>query len=185
MNNYRFYITITLLALGSWGISAFLQQTEVENFVATQGGEEYFSISYEKIEMGREGQPENILTADSMAHFTGSGITHLENPYMVMHGKNVHPWKITSESAELSADGEKLFLKGKVNIQRKGSKKSRPIVVNTSDLDVMLPKHFAQTSQWAEVISQANRTQGVGMKVTFKEPVYLQFLNKVKGRYNH
>ena len=42
---------------------------------------------------------------------------------------------------------------------------------------------YAETNQWAELISPPNKTTGTGMKMTYIEPIHLQLLANVKGNY--
>ncbi len=184
MSSVRLYLGALLVALISWGVATLVKQTDVEEMVAIKGGAEYFSRGYKKIEMGENGLPESILTASKMTHFSQDGRTHLEQPFMLLNNQDGSPWNIQSETGVVSAEGDALFLQGKVEIKRNASRSTKALLVNTSDLHVTLSEDYAETREWAEIISRGNRTQGVGMQVTFKQPVHLKFLRKVKGRYS-
>ena len=43
---------------------------------------------------------------------------------------------------------------------------------------------YAETQEWAELISSSNKTTGNGMKMTYIEPVHVQLLANVKGSYD-
>ncbi|NOS74084.1 MAG: LPS export ABC transporter periplasmic protein LptC, partial [Methyloglobulus sp.] len=83
----------------------------------------------------------------------------------------------------LTSDGKKLLLNGKVTINRAKGEGVRQLIINTSNLIVSPETSYAETKAWAELISPPNITAGTGMKVTFKEPIHLELLSKVKGKY--
>lgn len=180
---YRFYILIGVSALLSAWLADFTEKEEETITVATQGGADYFSSGYSKTEMNEAGIPKSDLIADSMTHYSPDDTVHLEKPVMTLYNKTVSPWIIRSETGILSADGDRLQLNGKVHINREASKGVSPLTVNTSNLRVRLPDNYAETDEWAEIISPPNRTTGVGMKTTFVEPIHLRLLARVKGRY--
>jgi lipopolysaccharide export system protein LptC len=102
---------------------------------------------------------------------------------MYFYNENKPPWIIESETGVLSKDGVKLQLNGKVKIIREIGESVRPLTVNTSNLMVNPKTSYAETKAWAELISPPHVTTGTGMKVTFKEPIHLELLSKVKGKY--
>ncbi len=184
LQQYRFYILLALIVLLSLWLTSISERDDT--FVDTvhmQNGIDYFSNGYSKTEMDITGIPKSDLVADSMIHYSGDGTTHLEKPVMTLYNGDLSPWVIQSESGILQENGEDLLLNGKVYINREAGKTSKPLTVNTSALRVRLPDNYAETDEWAEIISVSNRTTGIGMKVTFVEPIHLRLLSKVKGRY--
>jgi lipopolysaccharide export system protein LptC len=83
----------------------------------------------------------------------------------------------------LSGDGKDLLLNGNVSINREKAKGVTQLTINTSVLKVNPETSYAETSEWAELISTPNKTTGTGMKLTFSEPIHLQLLANVKGKY--
>lgn len=182
LTDLRFYLVIGALALLSWGVVLLFDRQEIEEARFVEGGAEYFSLGYQKTEMDQTGQPKNFLIATKMYHLDADGTTHLEHPVMTLYN-NVKPWVIQSDTGVLFANGDDLFLAGAVKITRDAAPRVKPLVINTTDLKVSLPNNYAETAQWAELISAPSRTEGVGMQVTFIEPVHLKLLANVKGRY--
>ncbi|WP_305909078.1 LPS export ABC transporter periplasmic protein LptC [Methylomarinum sp. Ch1-1] len=183
LQRYRLYIFLLILALVSWWWVDLSEKDDVGVTVAMKNSPDYFSNGYRKTEMSDAGIPHSDLLADGMIHYSGDGATHLQNPVMTLYNNSVSPWVIRSESGILSRNGEDLLLNGKVHINRESGEGVKPLTINTSELRVKLPDNYAETDEWAEIISPPNRTTGVGMEVTFVEPIHLKLLAKVKGRY--
>lgn len=181
--SYRTFLILGVLVLLSWWLVKLSEQGDATEYIRASNVIDYYSHGYHKIEMSAEGIPKNELIADSMLHYSGDGATHLQNPVMYLFNQDVPPWVIQSESGILSRNGENLQLNGKVHIDRAAGRNVAVLTINTSALRVRLPDHYAETDEWAEILSPPNRTEGVGMQATFVEPVHLKFLAKVKGRY--
>jgi lipopolysaccharide export system protein LptC len=180
---YRTYLFAFGMAVASWGLVSVTSQEADTLAVTAKNSIDFFSNGYRKKEMNLQGEISSELVAVTMSHDSDDLNTHLVDPFMTLHNKTPSPWLIKSEKGVLAANGEDLFLGGKVHIQREAAIGVKPLIVNTSDLNVNLPTSFAHTSEWAEIIGPPNRTTGVGMKVTFIEPIHLRLLAKVKGRY--
>jgi lipopolysaccharide export system protein LptC len=105
------------------------------------------------------------------------------NPIMFFHNEKTPPWVIKSAIGILSGDGKDLLLNGKVAIDREKAKGVTPLTINTSVLKVNPETSYAETNEWAELISPPNKTTGIGMKMTFVQPIHLQLLANVKGTY--
>ncbi len=183
-SQYKIYFVLAFLMLSSWFLADLFEPKAVIKAKVTDHSPDYFSNGYYKKEMDVAGLLKNELLADKMIHYSDDGTIHLDNPVMTLYNPDdIPPWVIKSERAIVEADKDNMQLMGKVSVSRAGTKSMRPFLLNTSELKVKLSTSYAQTNKWAEVIDAQNRTQGVGMKMTFKEPVKIKFLSKVKGRY--
>jgi lipopolysaccharide export system protein LptC len=74
-------------------------------------------------------------------------------------------------------------LNGKAIINRDKAEGSKELTINTSNLRVKIETSYAETDEWAELLSPPNITTGIGMKMTFVAPVHLELLANVKGKY--
>jgi len=180
---YRVYFVLFFLVLSSWFLADLFQPKEAIKLEVRDHSPDYFSTGYFKKEMDHNGLLKSELKADEMIHYADDQTTHLENPIMTLYSADLPPWIIKSEQAILEADGDNLQLLGKVFISRAGNANLRAIKLNTSEMMVKLSTSYAVTSRWAEIIDDQNRTQGHGLQMTFKEPININFLSKVKGRY--
>jgi len=183
LRHLRFHLYLGVLALLSWGLVELTVTDEIGLMAVPPHSPDHFSTGYRKWEMGDNGLLKNELTADRMTHYSDDGTTHLDKPLMFFHNETTPPWVINAETGILSADGKNLQLNGKVKVERAEGKGARQLIINTSNVRVKPETHYAETDAWAELISPPNRTTGVGMKLVFEQPVHLQLLSKVQGKY--
>lgn len=180
---FRLYLGIGVAALLSWWLVQSNEERDVETKIA-ENSPDFFSSGYYKKQMNIEGLAANELWADKMQHYVADGSTHLEKPVMTLYNATRQsPWEIKADKGIMAADGDNLQLNGKAYINREPSPGVSALTVNTSDLRVKLSSNYAETQAWAEIISPPNKTEGIGMEVTFASPIHLKLLSKVKGRY--
>ncbi|HSN23326.1 MAG TPA: LPS export ABC transporter periplasmic protein LptC [Methylomicrobium sp.] len=172
-----------MLALLSWGLVKLTVTEEAVLAVIPPHSPDLFSTGYTKWEMAENGSLKSKLIADRMTHYSDDGTTHLDKPLMFFHNETTPPWVVKAEAGILSADGKDLKLNGKVLVERAQAPGVKPLIINTSNLKVKPETHYAETDEWAELISVPNRTTGIGMKLVFEQPIHLQLLSKVKGKY--
>jgi lipopolysaccharide export system protein LptC len=180
---YRVYFLLFFLAISSWFLADLFEPKEVSKAKVADHTPDYFSIGYYKKEMDEGGLLKSELIADKMIRYGDDETTHLDKPVMTLYNPDVPPWVMKSEAAIMEADGDHLQLLGKVFISRAGTENLRAFKLNTSELKVKLSTSYAETALWAEIIDDQNTTEGIGLEITFKDPVRFKFLSKVKGRY--
>ena len=177
------YVFFAILALFSWWLLQYTGLIEIKKKGPAQKSPDYFSTGYSKWEMDEQGKPKSKLVADEMNHTVTYWATSAKNPTMTFYNENVPPWVIQAATGTLSSDGLKLMLNGKVTVNRAKAEGVRPLTVNTSNLLVNPKTSYAETKAWAQLISPPHVTAGTGMKVRFAEPIHLELLSKVKGKY--
>ncbi len=177
------YVFLGLVALLSWWLVEYTGLIDTVKPKKDAKSPDFFSKGYQKWEMDVTGKLKNRLAADEMFHYAGYWATHTKKPVMAFINEKKPPWIIESATGILSNDGKKLLLNGKVTINRPKAEGFRQIIVNTSNLKVSPEISYAETVDWAELISPPNITTGTGMKATFKDPIHLELLSKVKGKY--
>jgi lipopolysaccharide export system protein LptC len=184
-NEKFIYFLLTLLAILSWWLAEYAGILNTEKTVAKKRHPDYFSKTYTKWEMDENGRPKSKLVATEMTHYPGYWATYTTKPVMAFLSEEKPPWIIEAAKGVLSNDGKVLLLNGKVTIKRPEAKGFRPIIINTSNLKVSPETSFAETKAKAELISALNITTGIGMKAIFKEPIHLELLSEVKGKYEN
>jgi len=181
------YLYLAIVAAASWILVNLTGLDEVSRGLLPQHSPDYFSKGYAKWDMNETGALKNQLLADKMIHYSDDRETHLDKPVFLSfsgrHAENRPPWIIGAQSGLLSADGKNLRLNGKVTIDRAGAKGVRPLQIKSSNLKVKPETGYAETDEWAELISSSNRTTGTGMKLVFMQPVRVELLSHVKGKY--
>ncbi len=182
-HEYKQYLYLAGIAAASWVLVKFTGPEEAERISAPAHSADYFSKGYSKWEMDERGKLNSKLLADRMVHYSDDGTTHLDNPVMFFYNEQTPPWIIKSETGIRSADGKNILLNGKVSVDRAGAKGIRQLKINTTNVRVQPETSYAETDAWAELISPPNVTTGTGMKLTFREPIHLELLANVRGKY--
>lgn len=177
------YFFLTGLALLSWWLLQYTGLIETRKPKPAKQSPDYFSSGYTKWEMDENGKPGNKLVAEEMTHIPVYWATRTKKPLMYFYNENRPAWVIQSDTGVLSKDGARLNLNGKVKITRDKAEGVKPLTVNTSNLMVNPKTSYAETKAWAELISAPHITTGTGLRATFKSPVHLELLSKVKGKY--
>ena len=183
LNGHYNYLYLLIIAVMSWWLVKLTGSDELGRLAVPAHSPDYFSMGYTKWEMSELGRPKSKLIADDMVHYSDDNITHLANPVMFFYNEETPPWIIKSETGVLSADGKDLLLTGKVYVDRAAAEGVRELKIYTFNLKVKPEISYAETDAWAELISLPSWTTGVGMKITFAEPIHLELLSNVKGNY--
>jgi lipopolysaccharide export system protein LptC len=183
LNGKYSYLYMAVIAVISGWLVQLTGINHMDRLSVPAHSPDYFSKGYIKWEMNERGALKNKLLAENMIHFIDDGTTHLTNPLVFFHNEKTPPWVVKSEIGILSADGKDLWLKGKVIISRAKSERTRALNINTFNLKVKPETSYAETAEWAELISPPNRTTGTGMKLVFVQPIRLELLANVKGKY--
>jgi lipopolysaccharide export system protein LptC len=183
LNGNYSYPTLIMVAAMSWWLLKLTSQDEFGRIVAPAHSPDYFSKGYTKLEMSELGRPKTKLLADEMIHYSDDSTTQMLKPLMTFYNDTVPPWIIKAETGLMSADGKDLLLGGKVYVDRAAAEGVRELKIYTSTLKVKPEISYAETDAWAELISLPNWTTGIGMKLTFAEPIHLELLSHVKGNY--
>lgn len=183
LREYKAYFWLLLLALLTAWLAKVTNYAIYKSTESVEHSADYFSNDYSKMEMDTAGQPKSHLRAAKMQHFSDTNVTELTQPLMTFFNSDEPPWEVRSEIALISADGKDVLMQGKALVERAAAPGVRMLKVNSSNLKVKPEESYAETTEWAELISPPNTTTGIGMKVTFRKPVHLQLLANVKGRY--
>jgi lipopolysaccharide export system protein LptC len=179
----KLYLYLIVVALFSWWLVKLTGVDEIYHRQVPAHSPDYFSKGYTKWEMNELGSLKSKLLSDEMIHYSDDGTTHMVNPVIFFYNEKTPPWIIKSETGILSGDGKDLLLNGKVTIDRAKAEGVRQLTINTSALKVKPETSYAETSEWAELISPPNKTTGTGMKLTYAHPIHLELLANVKGKY--
>ncbi len=180
---YQFFGLISVLAIVSWWMSQISVSDSVKASVVAPQSPDYFSTGYEKIEMDTEGKLKSKVTSEKLTHYSDTDIAELKNPVMTIYKPDAPVWVIRAKFGTVPAGGKVVFLSGKVLIDREKSPGFKEIKIITSNLLIKPEQDYAETKQWADLIMPPDRTSGKGMKVRFSNPIHLELLADVRGRY--
>jgi len=177
------YLYLLLFALASWMLVNLSGDDTLNSRLIPPHSPDLFSKGYIKSEMGLSGYLNTQLFADKIIHYSDDHTTYLEKPTIVFYLENQSPWRIQSESGSVSADRKNILLLGKAIVERTQYHNTKPLRINTSNLKVKPETHYAETDERADLVSLPNKTTGTGMKLVFKQPIHIELLAHVQGKY--
>jgi lipopolysaccharide export system protein LptC len=183
IRNLGLYSVLLFITLSSWWLLEQQQSEEVVPIKLEGHSADYFSEGYKKVEMDGMGNPVSILEAKTLTHFKDDQTTELAQCKITFFNSDGSSWIIQADAGVLWANGNDLFLNGVVHINRAPVEGVRPVQINTSDLRVKLDQSYAETDNWAEIITPPDRTEGTGLQMIYSKPIQLELMHTVKGRY--
>jgi lipopolysaccharide export system protein LptC len=183
LKEYKFYLIAGGIAFFSWWLARITGLDDLYRTALPPHSPDYYSKGYTKWQMDATGKLSSKLTAEKMVHYSDDMTTHAVKPLMYFFNQTTPPWVVQSETSILSADGKDLFLNGKVHVHRDHAEGASELTINTFNLKVKPETSYAETTEWAELLNPPNVTTGTGMKMVFVEPIYVELLSNVKGRY--
>ena len=184
-SSYKGYLYAGVLAVATVLLVNLTEEIDqIVHVEKKQHSPDYFSLEYVKWEMDEAGRLKSKLIAKTMTHYADDNTTHLELPEMVLIKEATPPWIIRSETGVLSADGQDLLLNGKAVTTRAAGQNVRALTINSSNMRVKPNLNYAETDEWVELLSPPNRTEGVGMKLNYSEPIRIELFSKVRGKYD-
>ncbi|MDD2724072.1 MAG: LPS export ABC transporter periplasmic protein LptC [Methylovulum sp.] len=177
------YLYLFFVALASWILVNLSGGDNLGNRLIPPHSPDLFSKGYTKWEMDTSGLVNTQLFADKIVHYSDDHTTQMEKPSIVFYLEKQPPWRIQAESGSVSADRKNILLHGKVIVDRDQYNNTKALKINTSNLKVKPETHFAETDEQAELLSLPNKTTGTGMKLVFKQPIRIELLAHVQGKY--
>lgn len=178
-------LPLSLLLLFAAGSFWMLKSTEQEFATPRRQAHEpdYFLNALRTTEMDATGAPLRRLEAAEMKHYPDDDSTEIDQPVLTLFQGREPPWRIRSEDAWLSGDGELLLLQGRVQIDREASENQRPITIITRNLRVQAEANYAETDHELQIRSLGSWVESTGMRAWFGKPMRLKLLSNVRGRY--
>ncbi len=184
VQQYKGVILLLVVFLGSlWAVNNPPEQDISEKSQLAEHVADHFVVAYNKVEMDESGFPASKLIAEFAAHYIDNDETELTSPVLTLFKSESPPWVMRSRTGVIKAGGDKIFLAGKVYINRTGSESVREVNIKTSELHIEPKRNYAQTEAWAELVSGLDTISGVGMKLYYQDPLSIELLANVKGQH--
>ncbi len=178
------YLGLAILVLLSWLVADRMAPRSIRVQPAAGHQPDSFSKKFTKITMTEEGKPKNILFAEFMVHFQDDDTTELERPVFTYFNKESPPWVVHAETGFITAEGKTIRLGNNVRITRDPAPGIEPVTINTANLVIQPEIDFAQTDEYAELISNRNHISGIGLSLTFGDYKQINLHSNVKGIYD-
>ncbi|RLA26219.1 MAG: LPS export ABC transporter periplasmic protein LptC [Gammaproteobacteria bacterium] len=179
------FLLLLIFVISMWAVNYFPEQKTATKPVASERSATYFAVGYSKTQMDQNGLTNSKLTADYAESFSGNIGTRLKKPVMTVYKEETPPWVIRSETGHISPGGNQISMNGQVFIDRAAAENAREVKIKTSNLRVQPNRNYAETDDWAEMVSGLDRISGVGMKLFYQDPLYIKLLANIKGRHEY
>ena len=128
--------------------------------------------------MREDGTPRNTLHAIYMAHYPDNDTSELLKPTMQLFRIGNRPYVVSSDKGWITSDNEVILLKGSVQMTESDESGKLTLQVNTESARVLPNQNYAETDDYATIISNRTTITGTGMRAYFNDG-RLEVLNNV------
>lgn len=143
---------------------------------------DFFSKGYTQIQMTEKGGLKQRLDALSVEHDAQLDVLLFSKPIVTVYKNITAPWIMRSDQGRASKGGKDIFLEGNVYIDRAKSEHKRAVSIVTRNLSIKTDIYYAETNEWAELVTKLDTMSGVGLRLFYQDPLYIELLTKVRGR---
>ena len=130
------------------------------------------------------GVPRYRLTARKLSHYSGNKLTVLDTPTLTHFHEKQGEMQISSNSASVTPDGEKVMFTGEVNIQRPATGGKEGMSMQTSYLEIQTEKNEAFTSQPVVIHQPGLQITASGLHL-YADTRVLKLKGRVKAQYQN
>lgn len=155
-------------AASSWLLNQLVQE-ESEIEAGVHHDPDYYMEDFTTHSMRNNGTLKNKVQAVYMAHYPDNDTTELYSPEMEIFRVDNVPLFIKAEKGWVTAENEIILLEGKVRMWEIDENGIIDMRVETSDVKVLLMEEYAETDQYATIISKGSTITGTGMRAHFKD----------------
>lgn len=153
-------IAVAVAALGYWNLAPSPRQNLQ---ISTDSAVDFYVLGAHTVQFQEDGTLHYSLSAEKLEHIRSTDISLLDTPKLDIYRGSKQPWKITSQRAEVSPDGNEIELIADVRIARTDEKGRRTVVTSTR-MTVIPDREYAQTNQAVRIEAANGVTTAHGMK---------------------
>lgn len=143
---------------------------------------DYYVDQLKTTRMSPAGIPEYTLYATRMTHYPDDDVTHLDKPRLISFRSAVTTTTVTSETANMSGNGENVYLHDNVQLVRAAYANRSELTMQTSYLHVIPDTNIARTDKPVTIFDANIHVTAIGLEFNSETHV-LKLLANVKGRY--
>lgn len=130
-----------------------------------------------------EGPPRHTITGQRMTRYTDDRSSEIDAPTLFYRDPAGPPWYVVSDRGQLSGDGDRLDLEGRVVATRSPDSPDL-LVMRTPWLTVLTDAGRAETEAEVDVVATGSRVHSTGMTALF-ETGLVELHHDVRGRHDH
>ncbi len=132
---------------------------------------------------GKDGSVSYRLQADAMRHVPQGDRFDLQRPVFRTLQGDRGQWQVRSNQASVTANGDTVWLRDQVEIQRLAGPNGRQLDITTSELQLRPKEQTATTDQAVVIRSNTSRVESLGMDADFGTN-RLNLRARVRGRFD-
>lgn len=153
---------IILLLLTLW-LDSGLQRPNLQQNNDTQQEVDYIIENLDGIQANHEFERNRFFSADKLIHYPAEDITQLEHVRFISIEPDKPLLRVTSNQAELTQDGNDIFLTGDVSIIRGEDLDKDKVTMLTDFLHIIPDTDIAQTDRPVTVLRMNSTLNSTGM----------------------
>jgi lipopolysaccharide export system protein LptC len=180
------WVSLALLGLaasGSWLFYYYVGLAGKEMQAEAPASPDYFLEHFVAVRTGKEGLPQYHLEARRLVHYPAPLDSLLSDARLrVSPEDDSEPWYVRAEQGRLSADGERWYFPGRVELERAASAHHPPWKLETRDVRVFPGRSLVETDAPVRVHSRGGIIESVGLRALLKES-RVDLLSRVRGSY--
>lgn len=159
---------VVVAVLSAWLLNR-LTESESKQEIRTATAPDYYLENFKTTVMREDGTPRNTLNALYMAHYPDTDTSELLKPSMQLYRHKNQPYFISADKGWLTSDNKVILLKGAVEMIEY-DKSGKPVLqVNTKSARVLPNQNYAETDDFAKIVSHRATITGKGMKAFFND----------------
>lgn len=171
-------VLICLTLVSAWLLNQ-LDRQESEFESSLHHDPDYYMEDFVSHSMNADGTLKHKVRAVYMAHYPGNDTTELYSPEMEIFRQDNVPLFIKAEKGWVTGENDIVLLQGKVRMWEVDKNGVTDMQVDTTDVRVLLSDEYAETDQYATIISKGSTITGTGVRAHFRDG-RLEVLNHEK-----
>lgn len=176
-------LLLAVLAVLTLWLDRVVQPTAGIRDGSTRHDPDYIVDTISAIQMDEDGRIKHTLAADKMIHYPDDDSTRLQSPKFVNYATTTAPITITAREALLSKNGEDVYFRDNVRVNRGPYDSRSELVMETDYLHVIPDKNIAKTDRPVTITDDNTVVHAVGLELD-SEARILKLNARVKGTYD-
>jgi lipopolysaccharide export system protein LptC len=125
---------------------------------------DYLVSNFTTTTYNRDGMAESVMSAERMVHYPDDDTTELFLPRVVQAKPHQPRFSVRAERAQLSRDGDEIFLYGDVLLVRDASAEGPEARMTTEFLHVLRDRALVRTDRAVKIVEGRRSLSGRGME---------------------
>lgn len=164
-----FLILLGALAVFSAWILNRLTVEPSKTKTAVRHAPDYYMEDFTTLTMDEKGKPKNKLYAIYMAHYPDNDTSELLKPAMEFYRLQKPPLNVTADRGWVTENNTVVLLNGNVELREEDASGNPTLQVNTDKARVLVNQNYAETDEYAKIVSHKSTVTGIGMQAFFDE----------------